>query len=482
MLGKTPAGRLALAWIVSLWCSSPGFAQQAALQKAPVQTSLQLASIFADHMVLQRDQAIPIWGTATPASVVRVQLGGSTREATTGADGKWRVDMRRLAAGGPLEMKVWTDGATLHLTDILVGEVWIASGQSNMQWTVANSNDAEKEIAESDWPQIRHVNLPRQPSPTPQDHFESYGWFPCEPEHIKNFSAVAYFFGRELHRNLKVPIGLIGTNYGGTPMEAWTSREALESRPAFSAAAKMAATPLDSNWRKAKNHPSGLFNAMIHPLVPYGIRGVIWYQGEANAGRHEHYRELSELMITDWRQRWGQGDFPFLLVQLAAWKPDVSTWPYLREAQLQTIQTVSNTGMAVTTDVGDRADIHPRNKQAVGKRLALAARALAYGQDIVYSGPIYEQMKTKAGRAYLSFAHASGGLVAKQGPLQGFTIAGSDQKFVPATAQIEGEQVVVSSDQVAEPVAVGYNWSTWTEGNLFNADGLPASPFRTDRF
>ncbi|MGI9428757.1 MAG: sialate O-acetylesterase [Bythopirellula sp.] len=482
MLGRTRVGQLALALIVSLWFASPGLAQQATLQEAPAEASLQLATIFADHMVLQRDQPIPIWGTATPASLVRVQLGSKTREATAGADGAWRVDMGPLSAGGPLEMKIWTDGATLHVTDILVGEVWIASGQSNMQWTIANSDDAAAEIAASDWPQIRHVNVPRQPAATPQDSFESYGWFPCEPVHIKNFSAVAYFFGRELHKNLNVPIGLIGTNYGGTPMEAWTSLEALASRPAFAAAAKHAAALHDGKGQMAKNRPSGLFNAMVHPLVPYGIRGVIWYQGEANAGRHEHYRELSELMITDWRQRWGQGDFPFLLVQLAAWKPDVKTWPYLREAQLQTIQTVPYTGMAVTTDVGDRADIHPRNKQAVGKRLALAARALAYGEDIEYSGPIYEQMDTKGKSAYLSFAHVGAGLVARAGTLRGFTIAGSDREFVPATAKIEGDQIIVSSDQVTAPVAVRYNWSTWTEGNLYNAEGLPASPFRTDRF
>ena len=482
MLGMNFAVRFAQVSFMVLLLSAPTRAQQAAVTDAPTKAALQLASIFSDHMVLQRDQAIPIWGTANPSTLVRVQLGGKTREATSDSAGKWRIDMGPLPAGGPLEMKVWTDGATLHVTDILVGEVWVASGQSNMQWTVANSNDAEAEIAASDWPQIRHVNVPRMPSFTPRDRFESYGWFPCEPVHIKNFSAVAYFFGRELHKKLDVPIGLIGTNYGGTPMEAWTSREALASRPAFAEAAKLAATALDRLPKKAKNHPSGLFNAMVNPLVPYGIRGVIWYQGEANAGRHQHYRELSELMITDWRQRWGQGDFPFLLVQLAAWKPDVTTWPYLREAQLQTIQTVPNTGMAVTTDVGDRADIHPRNKQAVGKRLALAARALAYSEDIVYSGPIYQQMETKANRAYLSFAHTGGGLVTQQGELRGFTIAGSDRKFVPAIAKIEGDRVVVASEQVNEPVAVRYNWSTWTEGNLYNAAGLPASPFRTDRF
>lgn len=463
-------------------------AQEAALVEAPAETTLELASVFSDHMVLQRDRAIPIWGTARPDATVHVEFGSKTRETTADEQGDWQLKLGPLEAGGPFEMKVWTDGAALNLQDILVGEVWVASGQSNMQWPVARSNEADKEIAAAQWPKIRLLTVSRLALPRPHDDFDSYGWQVCSPETVKDFSAVAYFFGRHLHDNLHVPIGLVSTNYGGTPMEAWTSRTALESRPTFAGAAKVAKAALDSEDKLAKGHPSGLYNAMIHPLIPFGMRGVIWYQGEANANRHQHYHELSQLMIADWRERWGQGDFPFLLVQLAAWKPDATKWPRLREAQYRTVQTEPNVAMAVATDVGDRADIHPRNKQAVGHRLALAARALAYGEEIEYSGPTYDAMKVEGEKCVLSFAHLGGGLQigsdgnAEAGETKGFEIAGADRKFVAAEVTIDGDQIVVSSDQVAEPVAVRYNWAGWTEGNLYNAAGLPAPPFRTDRF
>jgi sialate O-acetylesterase len=448
---------------------------------------LELASIFSDHMVLQRDCAIPIWGSAAPGAVVRVQLGERTRQVTTDAQGAWRVELGPLAAGGPLELRVWSEGALLQLTDILVGEVWVASGQSNMQWTVANADAAETTIAQAEHPQLRLLTLPRQTAPQPQSNFKSTGWQVCSAETVRDFSAVAYSFGQALHAQLGVPIGLISTNNGGTRMEAWTSHEALASRPPFAADAQSAQAAAESSPSRPaaaldKNHPTGLYNAMIHPLIPFAMRGVIWYQGEANADAHVHYRELSELMIGDWRKRWGQGDFPFLLVQLAGYSPSAHAWPALREAQWQTVQTVPHTGMVVTTDLGDPADIHPRRKQAVGQRLALVARALAYGEEIVYSGPTYRAMRVDGSQVRLEWDHVGGGLVAQGGPLQGFEIAGAGGDYLPATATIEGEELVVSSDAIKNPVAVRYNWSGWTEGNLYNEEGLPAAPFRTERF
>lgn len=478
------------AMVVTCLAMQQSRAQEAAVLEAPAETKLTLASVFSDHMVLQRGRIVPIWGAASPGDKVRVQLGEKNAEITADEDGKWRVDIGPLSVGEPLELTVRTDGTVLNLTDVLVGEVWIASGQSNMQWPVKKSNKPKKEIAAADWPKIRLLTVSRVALPSPQEEFDSYGWQVCSPETVKDFSAVAYFFGRDLHENLEVPIGLISTNVGGTPMEAWTSRTALAARPTFVGAAKVAEAALNSQDKLGKGHPSGLFNAMIHPLVPFGMRGVIWYQGEANAKRHQHYHELSEVMITDWRQRWGQGDFPFLLVQLAAWKPDASTWPELREAQHQTVLTEKNVGMAVATDIGDKADIHPRNKQDVGKRLALAAHAMAYGEDVVYSGPTYKKMNVVDGQCVVSFDHVAGGLqlgrggVTAEGPseLNGFEVAGADGEYVAAEAKIEGGHVIVSSDQVANPVAVRYNWAGWTEGNLYNSAGLPAPPFRTARF
>ena len=454
------------------------FAQTATVEK-PAAATLSLAKIFSDHMVLQRDIKLPIWGHAAPGAKVEVQLAGATKEATADKDGKWTVTMGPLkAGGGPLELSVKSGNETVHLTDILAGDVWVASGQSNMEWPMKATKDSDSEIAAADWPEIRFVDVPNVTSDKPLDSFESAGWQPCKPENIAGFSSVAYFFARDLHKELNVPIGLIGCNWGGTPMEAWTSREALESSNTFKpvvAAADKAKDP-----KKGDHHrPAALYNGMLSTVIPYGIRGVIWYQGENNAGRHADYAELSKLMIADWRNRWGQGDFPFLLVQLAAFEPGGDSWPPLREAQFETLQS-PNVGMAVTTDIGDRKDIHPRNKQDVGKRLALAARKIAYGEDIVYSGPIFKEMKAEDGKARVSFDHVGGGLKA-DGELKGFEIAGPDGKFVAAKATIDGAQVVVAAEEVTDPQAVRYNWAAFPEGNLFNVEGLPAAPFRSKK-
>lgn len=452
----------------------------------PAANKLALASMFSDHMVLQRDMKVPIWGTAAPKAKVSVKLDdNAAKTAEADADGKWKVALDPLEAGGPHELTVAAGNESLKLTDILVGEVWIASGQSNMEWTVAKSKDPDTEIAVADWPEIRFIDVPNQTGDQPRDSFESAGWQVCKPETIPPFSAVAYYFGRDLHEKLNVPIGLIGCNWGGTLMEAWTSREALEASPTFAPAVAAAkAEPKseeDADFRKQQpqNQPAALFNGMISTVVPFAIRGAIWYQGEGNAGRHQQYAELSKLMIADWRNRWGQGEFPFLLVQLAAYEPGGDNWPLLREAQFQTLE-VPNTGMAVAIDIGHRTDIHPQNKQDVGARLALAARAVAYGEDIEYSGPVFREMKIDGSEIRLSFDHVGGGLKGKSEPLKGFAVAGADGKFVPADAEIDGAQIVVSSPAVAEPKAVRYNWAAYPDGNFYNAEDLPAVPFRTD--
>ena len=468
----------ALTLVAAIATHTNVFAQTAAVEK-PAAATLSLAKIFSNHMVLQRDMKLPIWDHAAPGAKVEVQLAGATKEATADKDGKWTVTMGPLkAGGGPLEMSVKSGDETLHLTDIFAGDVWVASGQSNMEWPMKATKDAESEIAAADWPEIRFVDVPNVTADEPLDSFESAGWQPCKPENIGGFSAMAYFFARDLHQELNVPIGLIGCNWGGTPMEAWTSREALEASETFKPAVVVADNAKER--KKVDPHrPASLFNGMLSTVIPYGIRGAIWYQGESNAGRHADYAELSKLMIADWRNRWGQGDFPFLLVQLAAFEPGGDNWAPLREAQQETLEA-PNVGMAVTTDIGDRKDIHPRNKQDVDKRLALAARKIAYEEDLVYSGPIYKEMKAEDGKARVSFDHVGGGLKA-DGDVRGFEIAGPDGKFVAAKATIDGAQVVVSAEEVSDPQAVRYNWVGFTEGNLFNAEGLPAAPFRSKK-
>lgn len=456
---------------------------QAVAEAAPA--TLALASMFSDHMVLQRDMEIPVWGTAEPGAEVAVRLGGETGEATADADGRWQTSLPSMAAGGPYELTVTAGDDSTTLEDVLLGDVWVCSGQSNMEWPVAAANDAEAEIAAANWPEIRFIDVPNEVAEEPRAAFQGPGWRAVTPETIGGFSAVAYYFARDLHQHLDVPIGLVGCNWGGTRMEAWTSREALLSSATFAPMVEADdAEPANEREAEARrrgpqHRPAALFNGMTAPIIPYGIRGVIWYQGESNAGEHAKYAELSKLMIADWRNRWGQGDFPFLIVQLAAWEPGGQSWPYLREAQTDTLEA-SNTGMAVTTDIGHRQDIHPRNKQEVGRRLALAARAVAFGEDVVYSGPTFGDLTVEEGKIRIAFNHVGGGLKA-EGELKGFEVAGADGQFKPAKAEIDGAQVVAWSDEVAEPTQVRYNWASFPEGNLFNAEGLPAAPFRSQR-
>ncbi len=641
-----------------------------AIKKPEVKPAERIAlpEIFTDNMVLQQKKRCNIWGTAAPGGLVTVQFANQTKKAIVKENGKWLVELSPKKAGGPFELVVFGLD-TLRFKNILVGEVWVCSGQSNMEWTVSKAANAIEEIQQANYPAIRLFTVKRTVSPVPLDTIPAAGWQVCTQQTIPDFSAVAYYFGRQLHKKLNVPIGLIHTSWGGTPAEAWTSQKTLKTLPDFVQKIQAMEANLDSlkeiyssdqssfelllkkwqdklvalekgtlsnqlawyepqldisswgemevprkweqqglegydgmvwfqkkivipsswqgadlalyfgpiddadvtwfngievgqtssynlariytipasavkagentiavrvfdhggdggfwgekiqyhldcpagesidlsgEWRyqpsldlaklpssyqrpiRPSNTPSFLYNAMIHPLIPFAFQGVIWYQGEGNAGRAYQYRELFPAMITDWRQNWGQGDFPFLFVQLANFmpikpEPADDAWAELREAQLWTL-SLPNTGMAVIIDIGDAEDIHPKNKQEVGRRLALNAQRLVYKEKIPYSGPIYKNMKIEDRKIRLYFDHVYQGLKAKGEKLTGFAIAGIDSNFYWADATIEGKTVVVSSTHVPKPIAVRYGWASNPVCNLYNSADLPASPFRTDEW
>jgi sialate O-acetylesterase len=463
---------------------------------------------------------VRVWGSADDGEKVTVSFQG--KEASTICrDGHWRVDLPAMEAGGPFEMTI-SGKNKITLKQVWIGEVWVASGQSNMDLTVQDCDRAREEIANSTNAGIRLCKVPRQAADEVPSTI-ALKWTECSPATVGNMSGVGYFFARDLQAALKVPVGLIDAAYGGTPAEAWMSPEAVKSRPEFqpildeyaqqvqdspramaqyhtdvtawdkaAAEAKQAGKPAPAsprpqlpmgpfNWRR----PSGLYHGMISPLVPYAMRGVIWYQGERNTPRAKQYRTLFPALIADWRKLWQQGDFPFLFVQLAPFgapspQPRESMWAELREAQLLTSLSVPNTAMAVITDVGDEKDIHPKRKQAVGTRLALAARALAFGEKVPFQGPTYHGMEVRGDRIVLSFSHVGGGLVCRGDKLEGFAICGADGKYVNADAEIVGDHVEVHSAKVPAPAAVRFGWAEYPVVNLWNKDGLPASPFRTD--
>ncbi len=447
------------------------------LVAAAARADVRLPSVIGENMVLQQKQTAILWGWADKGEKVTVSLEGNTAEATADSAGRWRVEIQPPAAGGPYTLTL--EGAnTITLSNVMVGEVWICSGQSNMEFGVASAINGQDEIAAADYPNIRLFTVAKKIADKPQDDCVGT-WTPCTPQTVPRFSAVAYFFGRQLHKELHVPVGLINTSWGGTVAEAWTSRGTLESDADYSEILQRAATFNERN----PNQASVLYNGMIKPLVPLAIRGAIWYQGEANVGRAEQYAKLFPAMITDWRTSWGQGDFPFLFVQLAPFRygrSDPAECAELWEAQFKTL-TLPGTGMAVTTDIGDIKDIHPKNKQEVGRRLALWALGNTYGKELVYSGPLYDSIKVEGEKIRISFKHTGGGLKsADDKPLTDFTIASEEGEFVEATATIDGDTVVVHSDQVAEPAHVRFGWTDTAEPNLVNDAGLPASPFRTD--
>jgi sialate O-acetylesterase len=626
--------------------------------------SAELNPLFQNNAVLQCDARVPVWGTANDGEKVTVAFAGQ-EISTVALDGVWKIWLRPMKANATPQTLTVRGDSTVAITNILVGEVWIASGQSNMERQLGLRAGQkpivnwEQEVAAANYPQIRQFYVPQTLSPAPLSTVKG-SWSVCSPETVKDFTAVGYFFARDLFAARHVPVGIINSSWGGTPAEAWTSEAGLQKLPEFAeplaqlkkltidpelarretqakqeawfvkmdpgskpGAAWSAADwgPTDwktmtlpafwesagypdydgvfwfrrtielpqywdggsvelhlgavddsettwvngtlvgatTGWSQPRvyrvpanllkhganvitvrvldtggngglwggadtmrimfgsigsvshgtdkslslagpwlckqsaslrvtgwppsdfSHDSGaptvLYNGMIAPLLPYAMRGVIWYQGEANAGRGKQYQTLFPAMIADWRQAWGAGEFPFLFVQIAPYR-DMT--PEIREAQLLSWQRTTNTAMAVTIDCGDAHDIHPAHKEPVGARLALAARALAYGEKIEYSGPVFDAMKAKGGTAVLKFSHLGGGLVAKGGDLKGFTIAGADKVFHPAQAKISGKTVVVNSPDVPQPVAVRYGWANVSEGNLFNRAGLPTSPFRTD--
>ncbi len=627
---------------------------------------IRLPAIIGDNMVLQQGKQVSIWGWAEPGEEVMVSVSWLNMQWTvkTGQDGKWMFKVSSPKVGGPYEMTI-TGKNTITIKNILVGEVWVCSGQSNMEFSVMGGNNAEQEIKAADYPNIRLFTVTKKVADRPQEDCVG-NWASCTPQTVPYFSAVGYFFGRELHEKLDIPIGLIHTSWGGTPAESWTSAGVLKQLEDYSEVIEKmdllkkdpapaeevyqkqmnewhkkisladqsgkacidpdfddsswkqmdlpklwdttelgsfdglvwfrkqidvpqswqgkelviqlgpiddmdttwfngeriggyeragqyttnrkytvpanlvkeganvitvkvldtgggggiygnpdqlwvkasgsddASVSLAGAWKYIKSFdlasipampqapiradnpsaPTSLYNGMIAPLLPYGIAGAIWYQGESNAGRAYQYRTLFPAMITNWRQDWLQGDFPFLFVQLANFmaidpEPVECAWAELREAQTMTL-SLPNTGMAVIIDIGEANNIHPKNKQDVGKRLSLWALAKTYGKDIVYSGPLYKSMKVEDNKAILQFDHVGGGLVAKDGDLKGFAVAGEDRKFVWADAKIEGDTIVVSSEKVAKPVAVRYAWANNPICNLYNKEGLPASPFRTD--
>jgi sialate O-acetylesterase len=480
---------------------------------AAARADVRPSSLFSDGAVLQHGVPVPVWGTGRDGEQVTVKIQDQTA-TTTVKDGRWLVRLKPMKAGGPFTLTITGDN-TITINDVLVGEVWLCSGQSNMAFQLSHAANAAEAIAAAEDPQLRLFTVAHGTADTPQTDMRG-SWRPSTTESARSFSAVAWFFGRELRRALKVPVGLIHSSVGGTPAEAWTDRATLESNPdlkeileqyaeqvknydpdaeaaryhralerhkqavekAEAAGKKPPQAPRPpADPRRASVRPCCLYNAMIAPLEPYAIAGAIWYQGESNSGRATQYRTLFPAMIQDWRQAWGQGDFPFLFVQIA---PHQAMKPEIREAQLLSWQKVPRTAMVVITDIGDVTDIHPTKKEPVGARLALAARAIAYGENIEYSGPVFASMKVESNRAILSFTHIGSGLVAQGGELKGFTIAGADGTFVPAKAAIDGDSVVVSSPEVATPVAVRYGWANAPDVNLFNKEGLPATPFRTD--
>jgi sialate O-acetylesterase len=447
---------------------------------------------------------------------VSASFRAETRATTADDFGFWSVYLPPSEAGGPFELTIKGNN-TITLRDVMVGEVWLDSGQSNMEWPLRNARDGATEVASANKPNIRFFKVTRKTSPFPATDAAAISWQSCTPEVAGQYSAIAYFFARDLEQKLQIPIGVIDSYWGGTLIEAWMSLRSLSSSgdfmPAFAlwgrtienydalqarrekriadwkdsvAKAKAEGRPAPAlPWEQNQDNcdmPAGLYNAMIAPLTPYPIGGVIWYQGESNASpeRAGTYAAMFATMIRDWRKAWGIGDFPFLFVQLANYRSGPnSRWPELREAQMQTL-AVTNTGMAVTIDIGEADNIHPRNKQEVGRRLALAARALAYGEKLEYSGPLFRTAVPEPGAVRVTFDHAGSGLTSKDGaPLKGFLVAGSDRRFVPAEARIDGNSVVVTSASIERPLFVRYGWEDAPECNLYNAEGLPASPFRS---
>jgi sialate O-acetylesterase len=452
-----------------------------------VQAETKLPSILGSHMVLQQGEKCPIWGWDEAGTGVTVSFADQTHTTKAGKDGRWQVSLNAMkvnAKGAALTIK---GSSTVKLEDVLVGEVWLCSGQSNMEWRVVQSANSKEEIANANHPLIRHIKIPHKLSPKPQDNVPSSGWQPCTPKVVANFTAVGYYFGRHLHEKLNVPIGLIGSNWGGTRIEPWTPPVGFKSVPALK---KDFADKLEqfASANPGRGTPSHMYNAMIHPLLPYTIKGALWYQGESNNGEGMLYHEKMKALIAGWRSVWNNPELPFYYVQLAPFRYGSDNDPRLPgiwQAQLETLK-VPHTGMAVTTDITTLRNIHPPNKQDVGKRLALWALTKDYGKKLKgqYSGPIFSKMDHAEGKESLTVhfqKDSTGGLTTNdKKPVSHFEIAGKDGKWHPAKATIVyGDHLIVKSDAVKSPVHVRFGWHQMAEPNLVNGAGLPASPFST---
>jgi sialate O-acetylesterase len=458
-------------------------------------------ALFSDGMVLQRGAKINVWGKADPGEKVVVKFRGQEASAEPDGEGNWKAQLGPFEPGDSSALTI-AGKNSVEIKDVLVGEVWVASGQSNMEWPLRNTENGQQAADASANPNIRFFTVPKNVQKAPVADVKSK-WVPCEPKTAISFSAVGYYFGKKLNGELNVPVGIIHTSWGGTPAEAWTSRDALAANerlksellePFDQRVANAPAAVKDQPQIKSRvpnrrgqnnpinqNAPTTLYNGMIAPIKNYTIKGAIWYQGESNAGRADQYRVLFPAMIECWRKDWGQGNFPFLFVQLAPFKAG-PTWAELRESQRETTHKVPHTAMAVITDVGNPTDIHPQKKREVGERLAAAALVDFYGKPGVGHSPEPKSHRADGSNVVIEFNHVGGGLEVKGDKLTGFTICGPDKKFVPADAKLDGTTIVVSSPSVPSPVAVRYGWSDLPEVNLFNKEGFPATPFRTDDF
>ncbi len=504
-----------------------------------IDAEIKPSTLFCEHMVLQRNIAIPIWGTANMGEKVTVVLDKAIQSTIADSSGKWMIKLPKQKAGGPYKLQIKGTNI-INIEDVYIGEVWLCSGQSNMDMTVAKEDrywcgvlNEAKEVAEANYPSIRVFDVDFTPTNTIQTNAVGK-WEVCSPKTVGHLSAIAYFFARELYQKYKIPVGMITSAYGASTAETWISKPSLEARPNLKpmldvftqkldnfladsaitmtryrdqlshfsgdlAAAKAAVGDVTAKKApKAPRNPSPIldqhnpyvcYNGMIAPLIPYAICGALWYQGESNGPSAKLYREIMETLVADWRTSWGQGDFPFLYVQLAnLGKPMTepvqnNSMMTVREAQVQNL-TIPNTAMAVAIEnAGDAPDnVHPKNKQVIGYRLGLAARAKVYGEKVEYSGPMYQKYKVENNSIRLYFNHVGKGLEAKDGKLTGFAICGEDKKFVWADAKIEGNTILVSSKEIEKPIAVRYCWGTNPPASLSNKNGLWTPNFRTDNF
>jgi sialate O-acetylesterase len=503
-------------------CVAPG-------NVATSQTNVTLATLFTDHAVLQRDKPVPVWGSAGAGDTVTVSFHGQSVHAVAGPDGSWMATLAPVSASAQPADLVVQGHNTVTLHDVVVGEVWLCSGQSNMEFTVDDGGftyrvrDAEAELAAANYPLIRQIKVERTVAMAPARTVKTSGWTAATPQTVRGFTAVGYFFARDIHRAIGVPVGIIDSPWGGTPIESWMSDEARRSTSLGSTLderwkkalsewppERVAKYPADVEaWNKAQRlatethtrnplpwpqppasndsqyYPGGLYNGMIAPLEPCALRGVLWYQGESNTGHPSEYAELFGTMIRSWRVAFRQGDVPFYFVQLANYGNPTELvhreWALLREAQAQVL-SLPNTGMAVALDIGEADNIHPRNKQELGRRLALIARAQVYGLPPESAGPLFAGASPEGGAMRVHFTHAGSELQARGGAVQSLEVAGADKLFHPATGTIETDTLLVSSAEVAQPVAVRYAWTNAPEANLYAETGLPAAPFRSDNW